>query len=64
VIEDCHEISASFLMRVLGTFGSKRSDRELAAEIESRLQLHLDDNVPFGARDCARRSWPGWGARV
>ena len=35
-------------MRLLGLFGSARAERELTAEIESHLQLHIDDNVRAG----------------
>jgi predicted permease len=35
-------------MRSIGVFGSKRSERELSAEIESHLQLHVDDNMRAG----------------
>src|SRR5918994_2770709 len=38
----------ALLMRVFGVFGSKRSERELSAEIESHLQLHIDDNIRAG----------------
>jgi hypothetical protein len=33
-------------MRLFGVFGSTKSERELSAEIESHLQLHVDDNIP------------------
>jgi putative ABC transport system permease protein len=35
-------------MRMFGVFGSRRAERELHAEIESHLQLHVDDNVRAG----------------
>jgi putative ABC transport system permease protein len=35
-------------MRLFGVFGSTRAERELSAEIESHLQLHIDDNVRAG----------------
>ena len=35
-------------MRLFGVFGSTRSERELSAEIESHLQLHIDDNLRAG----------------
>ncbi|HEX6163983.1 MAG TPA: ABC transporter permease [Vicinamibacterales bacterium] len=35
-------------MRVYGVFGSSKSERELSAEIESHLQLHVDDNIRAG----------------
>jgi predicted permease len=36
------------LMRLFGMFGSTRAERELSAEIESNLQLHIDDNIRAG----------------
>lgn len=46
----------ALVMRLFGMFGSSRSDRELAAEIESHLQLHVDDNLRAGMTpDEARR---------
>ena len=38
----------AWLMRLFGVFGSSRSERELSAEIESHLQLHIDDNIRAG----------------
>lgn len=38
----------AWIMRLLGVFGSARSERELSAEIESHLQLHIDDNIRAG----------------
>src|SRR6186713_2642335 len=38
----------AWFVRVLGVFGSTRSERDLSAEIESHLQLHADDNVRAG----------------
>src|SRR5688500_12276487 len=38
----------AWLMRVFGVFGSSRAERDLSAEIESHLQLHIDDNVRAG----------------
>src|SRR5918993_1535116 len=38
----------AWLMRLSGVFATKRSERELSAEIESHLQLHIDDNVRAG----------------
>ena len=34
--------------RLLGVFATARSERELAGELESHLQLHIDDNVRAG----------------
>lgn len=41
-----------------GTFGAARHDRDLADEIESHLQLHIDDNVRAGmtATEARRRA--------
>lgn len=38
----------TWYLRVLGLFGSARSERELDAELQSHLQLHIDDNVRAG----------------
>ncbi|MBL0158464.1 MAG: ABC transporter permease [Bryobacterales bacterium] len=38
----------AFLMRLTGLFGKERQDRELAEEIESHLQLQIDDNLRAG----------------
>ncbi len=38
----------AFFMRLLGVFGSTQAERELSAEIESHLQLHVDDNIRAG----------------
>src|SRR5688572_4664222 len=38
----------AWLMRVFGVFASTRAERELSAEIESHLQLHIDDNIRAG----------------
>ena len=38
----------AWLMRLFGVFGSRRAERELSAEIESHLQLHIDDNLRAG----------------
>jgi len=46
----------AFLIRLSGGFGAARRDRELAAELESHLQLHIDDNLRAGMTpDEARR---------
>ncbi|HEY6345783.1 MAG TPA: ABC transporter permease [Bryobacteraceae bacterium] len=37
-----------FLARLSGSLNRKRSEREMAAEIESHLELHIDDNVRAG----------------
>src|SRR5260221_1994661 len=36
------------LARLLGTFVSSRRDRDLAEELDSHIQLHIDDNVRAG----------------
>jgi predicted permease len=36
------------MMRLLGVFASSRAERDLAAEIDSNLQLHIDDNIRAG----------------
>ena len=38
----------SFFARLAGVFAGPRRDRELAEEIESHLQLHIDDNLRRG----------------
>ena len=38
----------AWFMRLFGVFGSRRAERELSAEIESHLQLHVDDNIRAG----------------
>ncbi|MFN8090894.1 MAG: ABC transporter permease [Vicinamibacteria bacterium] len=38
----------AFLRRLAGLFGRDRRERELAEEIESHLQMHVDDNVRAG----------------
>jgi putative ABC transport system permease protein len=38
----------AWLLRVVGVVGGGRSDRELSAELESHLQLHVDDNLRAG----------------
>ena len=42
--------------RLRGMFGGELADRELSAELESHLQMHMDDNVRSGmSPDQARR---------
>ena len=36
------------LLRLLGTFAGSRRERELADELQSHLQLHIDDNLRAG----------------
>jgi putative ABC transport system permease protein len=38
----------SLLVRIAGVFNAARRDRELAAELEAHLQLHVDDGVRAG----------------
>jgi predicted permease len=38
----------AWFMRLFGVFGSTRAERELSAEIDSHLQLHIDDNLRAG----------------
>ena len=38
----------SWLMRLLAVFDKEQSEKELAAELESHLQMHVDDNVRAG----------------
>jgi len=35
-------------IRITGIFGKSKRDRELSAELESHLQLHIDDNLRAG----------------
>jgi macrolide transport system ATP-binding/permease protein len=37
-----------WFMRLLGSFSQQRREQEFAAEMESNLQLHIDDNVRAG----------------
>jgi predicted permease len=46
----------AWLLRLLGTFTSGQRERELAAELESNLALHIEDNIRSGLPpDEARR---------
>src|SRR5437867_13350229 len=38
----------AFLLRIAGLFQKEQHERELAEEIESHLQLHIEDNVRAG----------------
>jgi hypothetical protein len=40
----------AWLLRLLGTIYTRRSDQDLSAAIDSQLQLHVEDNV----RDASR----------
>ena len=45
------------MRRALGMFRTARDERELAAEVESHLQLHTDENIRRGlSPDAARRA--------
>jgi predicted permease len=37
-----------WLLRLIGLFGKERRERELAAEMESHLRLHIEDNLRAG----------------
>ena len=45
-----HRLNAirAWLARLGGLFGNERRERELSAELESHLQMHIDDNVRAG----------------
>ena len=46
----------AWIIRLGAIFGSARGERELAAELESHVQLHVDDNIRAGMTpDAARR---------
>ena len=38
----------AWLLRFFGVFASRRSERDLSAELQSHLQLHIDDNIKAG----------------
>src|SRR5215203_4129005 len=45
------------MLRLAGMFGSKSADRDFDAELNSHLQLHIDDNVRAGmSPEAARRA--------
>jgi predicted permease len=47
----------SFSRRLLGMFGNDRSEREFVAEMESHLQMHIEDSLRTGmSREEARRN--------
>ena len=52
----------AFLLRLSGLFRKDRQDRELAEEIESHLQLHVEDNLRAGMtpEDARRQALLGW----
>ena len=47
----------AWVHRLAGAFAGRRSERELAAELESHLQLHVDDNLRAG-HDAGRSTPP------
>ena len=53
----------AWFLRLMSVFGSTRAERELAAEIESHLQLHIDDNVRAGMSPAEARRWAASRAR-
>ena len=44
-----------WLLRLGGLFGRERRERELAAEMESHLQMHIEDNLRAGMSAAAAR---------
>ena len=44
------------LVRLGGWFGKARRERELTAEFESHLRLHIDDNLRL-RREATQLSW-------
>ncbi len=48
----------AWMLRLFAVFGSSRSERDLSAELESHLQLHIDDNINAGmtAPEARRRA--------
>ena len=47
----------SILRRALSAFGGRRRDHEFAAELESHLQAHIDDNVRGGMTRYEAQRW-------
>jgi putative ABC transport system permease protein len=46
----------SFFLRLAGIFAAERRDRQFAAEVESHLQMHIEDNLRSGmSPESARR---------
>src|SRR5258708_5140307 len=48
----------AWLLRLVGSFRKERDDREFADEMESHLQMHIDDNLRSGmsALEARRRA--------
>ena len=44
----CMKILRAWMMRLCGLFGGARRERELADEIDSHLQMHIEDNLRSG----------------
>ena len=49
----------AFVLRLAGLFTSRRHDRDFDAELESHLQLHVDDNLRAGMTpdEARRHAW-------
>ena len=45
---DSMKIRPRLVHRMAGVFAGRRAERELAAELDSHLQLHIDDNLRAG----------------
>ena len=45
----------AWLMRVVGMFGGVRRENEIADELNSHLQMHIDDNVRQGMTETEAR---------
>ena len=48
----------AWLVRLAGLFNKRRREREMAEELESHLQMHIDDNLRAGmeAREARRQA--------
>ena len=42
------KFARAWLLRFLGVFAANRSERDLSAELDSHLQMHIDDNIKSG----------------
>ena len=40
-----YEALTAWILRLRGLFSHKQAEREFAAEIDSHLQMHIDDNL-------------------
>lgn len=56
----------AFVLRTGGLFGKARRERELAAEFEAHLQMHIEDNIREGmsAEEARRRALLKFGGMV